>query len=265
MAAEILQKKHRFILVSDLDWTMVDHDDKEHAALNKFGQLWKDKFAADSLLVFSTGRSHALYEELRKEAPLLVPDVLVCSVGTEIFFESAGEADKEWGAELDQGWNRQGALDVAAGFPELKQQAASEQRPHKLSYHLGAQGEEAEQVVSKLKEGLAAKGIDAKVIYSGGADVDILAAKASKGAGLQFLLGQIEKGAGLPSDGVMVCGDSGNDIELFAVPNVRGCMVSNAHPELRKYCEEHASPSIFQATKRCAGGIVEALEHFKLA
>ena len=43
----------------------VDHDDKEHAALNKFGQLWKDKFASDSLLVFSTGRSHALYEELR--------------------------------------------------------------------------------------------------------------------------------------------------------------------------------------------------------
>jgi sucrose-6-phosphatase len=46
----------------------VDHDDKEHAALNKFGQLWKDKFAADSLLVFSTGRSHALYEELRVRA-----------------------------------------------------------------------------------------------------------------------------------------------------------------------------------------------------
>lgn len=43
----------------------VDHDDKEHAALNRFGQLWKNKFAADSLLVFSTGRSHALYEELR--------------------------------------------------------------------------------------------------------------------------------------------------------------------------------------------------------
>lgn len=46
-------------------------------------------------------------------------------------------------------------------------------------------------MVSKLKEGLAAKGIDAKVIYSGGVDVDILAAKASKGAGLQFLLGQV--------------------------------------------------------------------------
>jgi sucrose-6-phosphatase len=59
---------------------------------------------------------------VQKEAPLLVPDVLVCSVGTEIFFESAGEADREWGRELDQGWDRQGALDAAAGIPELKQQ-----------------------------------------------------------------------------------------------------------------------------------------------
>lgn len=58
----------------------------------------------------------------QKEAPLLVPDVLVCSVGTEIFFESAGEADKQWQAELDDGWNRQGALDVAAGISQLKPQ-----------------------------------------------------------------------------------------------------------------------------------------------
>ena len=33
-----------------------------------------------------------------------------------------------------------------------------------------------------------------------------------------WLLPQLEKGPGLPLAGVMVCGDSGNDIELFAVP-----------------------------------------------
>lgn len=53
----------------------MDHDDREHAALNKFGQLWKDNFASDSLLVFSTGRSHALYEQLRV-GPLEAPDAL---------------------------------------------------------------------------------------------------------------------------------------------------------------------------------------------
>ena len=43
----------------------VDHNDKENLALNAFNQLWKTQFAKDSLLVFSTGRSHALYSELR--------------------------------------------------------------------------------------------------------------------------------------------------------------------------------------------------------
>ena len=42
-----------------------DHDDKEHKALNAFNELWRSKFAHDSLLVFSTGRSHALYSQLR--------------------------------------------------------------------------------------------------------------------------------------------------------------------------------------------------------
>ena len=56
---------------------------------------------------------------------------------------------------------------------------------------------------------------------------------------------QVEKHGGMPMDGVLVNGDSGNDVELFAVPGVRGTMVANAHPELREWCEAHASNRIF--------------------
>ena len=62
---------------------------------------------------------------LQKEVPLGNPDVLVCSVGTEIFFKATGaspEANQEWKAELDQGWSRQEAIDAAAKFSELKPQ-----------------------------------------------------------------------------------------------------------------------------------------------
>ena len=61
---------------------------------------------------------------------------------------------------------------------------------------------------------------------------------------------QIEEAGTAPKDGVMVCGDSGNDIELFAVPGVRGCMVVNAHPELRAWCDAHPSPSLFQVSSQ---------------
>lgn len=65
--------------------------------------------------------------------------------------------------------------------------------------------------------------------------------------GLELRL-QIEKVGGWPREGVLVNGDSGNDVELFAVPRVRGCMVANAHPELRDWCTANASPNIFQVT-----------------
>lgn len=55
---------------------------------------------------------------------------------------------------------------------------------------------------------------------------------------------------GAPKDGVLVSGDSGNDIELFAVPGVRGCMVVNAHPELKKWCDAHPSSNLFQVWHR---------------
>lgn len=53
-----------------------DHDDKEHKALNAFNDLWRSKFAHDSLLVFSTGRSHALYSQLRARPLAVGPQIL---------------------------------------------------------------------------------------------------------------------------------------------------------------------------------------------
>ncbi len=60
----------------------------------------------------------------------------------------------------------------------------------------------------------------------------------------------------MPTDGVLVNGDSGNDVELFAVPGVKGTMVANAHPELREWCDAHASDNIFQVhqSMHAAGG-----------
>ena len=55
-----------FILVSDLDHTMVQNEDNEHGALLRFNRAWLTSgLGFSSMLVFSTGRSPLLYKELR--------------------------------------------------------------------------------------------------------------------------------------------------------------------------------------------------------
>ncbi|PSC72019.1 Sucrose-phosphatase 2 [Micractinium conductrix] len=253
-----LARRARFMLVSDLDWTMVDHGDFNHAALRAFNRLWVSAYAPDSLLVFSTGRSPPLFHELAAEVPLLAPDILVCSVGTEILIN--GLPDEEWEAHLNEGWDRARAAACAAELPELTLQQESEQRPHKISYKLRVN--DPDRVLAALRASLADAGVQTNVIYSGGEDLDILPSRASKGKALSFLLKQLDAGPGRPEAGVMVCGDSGNDVELFAVPGVHGCMVANAHAELRQWCAANGHDKIFAATRDGPGGILEALTNF---
>ncbi|GFH17179.1 S6PP domain-containing protein [Haematococcus lacustris] len=117
--------------------------------------------------------------------------------------------------------------------------AASEQRPHKLSWVVaeGVGPEEGERLVAKLQAGLDAHGLTAKIIFSGGRDVDVISAQAGKGQALAFLMKRLAA-AGCKPPHVQVNGDSGNDIDLFKVPGVVGCVVSNAHSELRQFAQQ---------------------------
>ena len=44
------------------------------------------------------------------------------------------------------------------------------------------------------------------------------------------------------------------------VPNAKGCMVANAHPELKEWCDAHPSPDLFQVAVAAALPVQPALE-----
>jgi sucrose-6F-phosphate phosphohydrolase len=242
----------KFLFVTDLDHTFVGDD---QALVELSDRLQRHREEHGTKIVYSTGRSPTLYKELQQEKNLFPPDALVLSVGTEIYFEGSETIDTEWESILSPGWEREKILSITNQFPELVLQPDSEQRPFKVSFFVK---EEVVSLIPQLQTELQKSELNIKLIYSGGIDLDILPLSSDKGQAMQFLRQKWKFAA----EQTVVCGDSGNDIALFAVGNERGIIVGNAQKELLQWHNQNPANHRYLAQSRCAAGIMEGLKHF---
>jgi sucrose-6-phosphatase len=243
----------QWLLVTDLDNTLVGDND----ALQKLNQrLEKARTQEHIILVYSTGRSLTSYRQLCEKTPLLSPDILITSVGTEIYESGSDLPVAQWSEKLQPQWDYDLVSKIASQFNALKPQAEPEQRPFKLSYFL----EEAiaDQVMAELSDTLQKEGLSTQLVYSGGIDLDILPQAANKGKAMHFVQAQL----GIAPPKTVACGDSGNDIALFTGEENRGIIVGNAQPELLDWHAQTPSPYRYLARSSYAAGILEGLHYF---
>ncbi|KAI3833925.1 hypothetical protein MKW92_007895, partial [Papaver armeniacum] len=113
----------------------------------------------------------------------------------------------------------------------------SDQRQYKVSFFV--EKDKANLVIKALSERLENCGqLDIKIVFSGGEALDVFVISSSvltqffqhvllkrggKGEALAYLLKKF--GHGKQPSNTLVCGDSGNDAELFGVPDVFGVML----------------------------------------
>lgn len=242
-----------FLFITDLDNTLVGDD----LALDTLNQkLSQHRSEYGTKVVYATGRSRLLYQELAQEKSLLPPDALITSVGTEIYFNpSEEEFDHQWAQILSQGWNREEVCAIAGHFADLVPQPPYEQNNLKVSYYLSEQA--AIEVLPRLKSALSHNGLQTKLVYSGGRDLDVLPSRGDKGLAVQFLRNKLA----IDAHQTVVCGDSGNDIALLQGEE-RGIIVGNAQPELRQWYQNNQTDYRYFAQTHYANGILEGLQYF---
>lgn len=232
------------LLATDLDGTLVGSKE----GLESLLAYYEDQ-PYDVSLVYITGRHLLSVLELIEQERLPIPELLVTDVGTKIFEGRTLKLHQGWQERMENGWEPERVATVAARFEGLvPQDIAVDTR---LSFHVSNDDE----LVKEFERELAREGIPHKLIYSSGKDVDVLPPESGKGEALKYIL----ETYGCEDANLLIAGDSGNDLEMLSL-GYPAVIVGNAQKELVTGLRE--SNSVYRAKAACAGGILEAWEHF---
>lgn len=235
------------VLVSDIDNTLVG----DRAALDDLMRQLRES-GTDIAFGVATGRHvKSAANELRRWG-VPPPDVMVTSVGSEIYYGPRLLQDHAWSRLLDYRWDAEGLSKALARVPGITPQREDGRRRHKISYDVDP---DRFPGVREITRGLRRKGLHARLVYSHDAYLDVLPVRASKGHALRYLSAKW----GIPLDRVVVAGDSGNDEEMLRGDTL-GIVVGNYSPELERL---RGRERIHFASASHAWGIIEGLRHYR--
>jgi len=276
-ALPLRRAENAMILISDLDGTLVGHDDTNEEALHSLNQHWlTEQLPRGSVLVYNTARSLSDYRELlhspEQAKPLLLqPDILIVAEGTEVWRWPSGgtgspSRDEDWRAELLGTWDKELVDSLVVQFHEPELIPGFVERAElRRTILVSGDEEQSARVTAALRQRLGASYslIDASSWVPGVRMVSILPSKAGKGHAAEH----VRKTQGFPPERSMWAGDTRGDSSMLYTSQC-GVIVGNATPELRADAAisilQTGRRTVYAASGNSAMGVLEGLRHHGL-
>lgn len=204
------------------------------------------------LFGIATGRRLDSILTILKTQGIPIPDILITSLGTEIYYAPQLIVDTAWTQHIDHSWTPHAIRRIFNDLSGLTPQPKKEQSRFKLSYYYNANiAPSIENILSLLRQ----QELSVNLTLSFGQYLDIVPARASKGQALRYVAQQW----GIPLERILATGGSGGDEDMLR-GNTLGVVVANRHwEELSGLANME---QVYFAEKSHAWGILEAVDHY---
>lgn len=244
-----LSRMNKFI-ISDIDNTLIGDENALQILLERLDEN------NDSVgFGIATGRTVDSAMEVLKEHEVPVPDVIISSVGAEIYYGPDLVPDKGWESHISARWNREKIETLLEEFDFLEIQEGETQRRFKLSYYIDGTHLNMSDTLARVHALLVENKCRYNLIFSHRQFVDILPYRASKGKAIRYLAYKWNT----PLKNILVCGDSGNDEEMLR-GEMPAIVVGNHSDEL-----DHlkGSRNVYFSQAGYTAGILEGIANYR--
>lgn len=202
----------------------------------------------DIILSFVTGRGIESVISLLKDPSIPNPDYIICDVGATIIDGTTFQPIQPIQQEIEAAWpGNQAVRFKLSQVRGLLPQPVPQTR--RCSYFFDQTTD-----MNLLFELVADLGCD--IVVSGGKFADVLPKGVNKGSTLKKLINFLE----FPVESILVAGDTLNDLSLYET-GFKAVVVGEAEPALLEATLNKSH--VFTAVDPGAGGILQAIKHFK--
>ena len=234
------------LIIADIDNTLTGDDE----AMRDFFRLITE--AEDNIgFGIATGRRFEDVTQLMADYEIPQPEVLITSVGTEIYYGKNYTLDRSWQKHINFRWEPDRVRELLSEIDGLYIQEDNEQSAYKISYRVDFS---VAPKISAIKRILREAGLRVKTIVSLGMFLDIIPSRAGSGLSIR----QMAYKWGLPLESILVAGDSGNDEGMLSGSTL-GVVVGNYSSELEKL---RRYPRVYFAGAHHAAGIIEGVNYY---